>query len=267
MSLQSAKPFLRWVGGKQWFAKDGELLRRGSARSRYVDPFLGAGSLPLKLLELNPGSRAVLSDLCVPLIDCWETVAAAPSEVAQALAGFGGGKTSFETVRDTLPTGRIDSAARFIYLNRRSYGGIYRVNSRGEYNVPYGGEDRRLPSSEQLVAVARLAERASFEVRDASRFEDDFGSRDLVVLDPPYVPAAGDRVFDRYSFPIFGRESAQSVCKLARAAASCGASVLVFAGEDDVVARGLSDWPLVAERKTEGSRRFSRRAEVVLGEP
>ena len=154
-----ALPFLRWAGSKKQHLP---LLKSFWANkfSRYVEPFAGSAVL---FFEVDPPC-ALLADINKELIGTLRAVRAHPTRVHQALSSIPKGREHYNEVRSTAPASlnQIKRAARFIYLNRYCFNGLYRTNSKGEFNVPYGGEKSgSIPSSEQLKSAAKLLKRAT----------------------------------------------------------------------------------------------------------
>ena len=128
-----AKPFLKWAGGKK------RLLPRllkfvPKEYNNYYEPFLGGGSL---FFALRP-KKAYLSDLNEELINTYTQVRNNVSEVIKHLKGMKYNKKSYYKIRDMKPKNNAKRAAKFIYLNKTCWNGLYRVNPQGEFNVPIG---------------------------------------------------------------------------------------------------------------------------------
>jgi DNA adenine methylase len=265
--MKAGGPFLRWIGGKQWFAETEIFENFSTGRARVVDPFLGAGSLVLSFLSV-PNRSALVGDRCEELINAWCMVTQDPRAVASALARFPGGRDGYYWVRSLIGVEPTLRAARFVYLNKRCFGGIYRTNTQGRFNVPYCGEDRALPSETDLVDFAARFNRIELKESSFQNFKVRFRPTDLLILDPPYVSSLRERQsYDRYTYPKFDRSDVKKVESLARKAASKNVSVLVFAAEDDLLAELLSDWKVLAERKSRSGQGFLTRAELVFSNP
>ena len=191
-----AKPVLKWAGGKQALAD--RLIRFFPDKfSRYYEPFVGGGSV---LLSLQP-ERAVIGDLNDWLLDTYVAIRADHMKVAEHLDVMVNTREEFERVRavqpDTLDL--FQRAAHLIYLNKTCFRGLFRVNRKGQFNVPYGAYNRRYYDPENLGAVANCLcnaeiRHADFELCLAGVTPDDF-----VYLDPPYYKQGGFSDFDRYT--------------------------------------------------------------------
>jgi len=191
-----AKPFLKWAGGKQALAKR---LIEAFPRDfdRYFEPFVGGGSV---FLELQP-RKAVLSDRNEWLIDTYTAVRDDTEAVTAALSRLPNTRADYLRVRAIDPRGLdlVQRAAHLIYLNKTCFRGLFRVNRRGQFNVPYGEYDRRLFDPDNLHCVAErlrvtAVRRGDFEFGLATIDRGDFA-----YLDPPYYRLGGYSDFNRYT--------------------------------------------------------------------
>lgn len=175
--------FIRWAGGKSWFVDGVKDLIKDIQFNNYLEPFMGGASI---FFALDIPHQAFLSDINEELVTTFIQIRDNLEEVKNTLKGYKTDKESYYKIRDIEPTTDIEIAARFLYLNFYSFNGIYRVNSRGKYNVPYGrrtGEfnyDRLDPVSEKLQGV-------DIRCQDFMDSDLNIGTGDLVFLDPPYT--------------------------------------------------------------------------------
>jgi DNA adenine methylase len=195
------RPILRWVGGKQALVK--RLLQRlpdVPEGQTYFEPFLGAGAL---FFSLAP-QTAVLGDANPRLIELYQSVATNPTLFARRFASLTSdvSKDAYYRVRADFNSGRSSAkrAAQFLFLNRTCFNGVFRVNRRGHFNVPYGYKSTpRFPSTEELLGMSNLLSRAKLL---ASSYEDTVrGAKrgDVVYLDPPYPPISDTSYFTHYT--------------------------------------------------------------------
>lgn len=152
--------------------------------SAYLEPFAGSACL---FFALQP-DRAVIGDFNAELIDAYQIIAEAPKAVARALSIMPTDPEFYYELRarklTSLP--RVVRAARFVYLNRFSFNGVYRTNRAGLFNVPRGEKTGQLPKVESLVAVARVLENATFVCGDFEKTLSHAKRGDFVYMDPPY---------------------------------------------------------------------------------
>jgi DNA adenine methylase len=196
-----ATPFLKWAGGKTSLLP--ELLRHVAARlRRYHEPFVGGGAL---FFAAAP-RRAVLSDANGELIHCWQQVRDDVYGVLDALSAHVYERGHFETVRalDPLRLAPAERAARFIYLNKTCFNGLWRVNRAGRFNVPFGRYKN--PSFQDPALLLR----ASRALRGVQIHHGPFEAAlqrtspgDFVYLDPPYDPVSETASFTSYTTDCF----------------------------------------------------------------
>jgi DNA adenine methylase len=196
------RPFVKWVGGKRQVLP--VLLEHAPARpSRYFEPFLGGGAL---FFALNP-RRAVLADMNERLIRAYKGVRDDVSEVIRLLRGYPYDSAFFYRLREKEIDDRTDAevAAWFIYLNKAGFNGLYRVNRRNRFNVPFGRhanpticDEATLRACSNALVGAKLLV-ADFEAVVAKAKRGDF-----VYFDPPYVPLSITSSFTTYTSHGFG---------------------------------------------------------------
>lgn len=185
----SAAPLLRWAGSKRGLV--GELVaRRPPGTWRYVEPFVGSACL---FFALAP-ERAVLGDLNRELIFTYRVLREQPDAVAERVHAWGSDSETYYQVRSQESTtlGDVDAAARFIYLNRLCFNGVYRTNRLGQFNVPYGRRPGAIPGRERFAACARMLRHAELRAGDFESTVAGAGAGDFVYLDPPYSRALSD---------------------------------------------------------------------------
>lgn len=197
---KSLKPFLKWAGGKRWLLPH---LRSFIPINfdRYIEPFLGGGAV---YFGLQP-KTAILSDLNSELIELYKTIRDQPKAIESKLLAHQGrhSKDYYYQIRSEVPTNRIDRAVRFLYLNRTCFNGLYRVNQRGEFNVPIGTKTKVIFENESFQDLSRTLERAELEVADFEVTIDRTMEGDFLYVDPPYTVAHNFNGFVKYNDHIF----------------------------------------------------------------
>lgn len=222
----SPRPFIRWAGSKQRLLS--QLVEHLPSGFRsYYEPFMGAGSM---YFLLQP-SRAKLNDFCSPLVEMYRTVSANAETVHSRLSEMDVlDKEYYYRVRGAVPTDPIEQAARFIYLNRAAWNGLYRVNARGDFNVPYGN-----PRSPNIVDRSNLIASSSLLAQSGTSltygdFEDAIvgaGEGDLVFLDPPYASSKKRESFVDYNETLFTWDDQRRLANCAESLRKVGAHVIV----------------------------------------
>lgn len=220
---QSLTPFLKWPGGKRWFAANYAYLLPRRFR-RYFEPFLGGGAL---YFHLRP-TKAVLSDINPELIATYAALKQNSTALVRLLNGHQRrhGMKYYYKVRDESPQTTATKAARMIYLNRTCFNGIYRVNLRGEFNVPKGTRQAVVLSTDNFREIAQLLAKAQLYVAD---FEDAIaaaGRDDLVFADPPYTVRHNLNGFVKYNEQLFSWEDQIRLAMALAAARDRGAAIV-----------------------------------------
>lgn len=204
------RSFLKWAGGKTRYASVLVALAPEFSGT-YREPFLGSGAV---FFELRP-SRAVLSDANRELVVCFRQVRERPRDVMALLDTMPNTAEHFERVRRRDPAGlsELERAARVIYLNKTSFRGLWRVNRKGEFNIPYGAYDRPYYNKATLSRAAESLTGAVIRESDFEAAVDDARPGDWVFLDPPYVPLGGWSDFKRYTPDQFGERDHVRLCE------------------------------------------------------
>jgi DNA adenine methylase len=192
--------------------------------SRYFEPFCGGAAL---FFQLAP-RRGVLSDTNAELINCYKQVKHDPELVIAALRKLKNSEDHYYVVRDMNPRLNNKRAARVIYLTTLAFNGIYRVNQRGEFNVPYGYKTHVEPCDEERIRMAsRLLRRVKLLVADFETAVAGTCRDDLIYFDPPYTVAHGSNGFVKYNEKILQWEDQIRLAQVAGAAVAKGCKVIV----------------------------------------
>lgn len=196
-------PFLKWAGGKRWLANN-HLSIFPTTYERYIEPFLGSGAV---FFRLSP-RRALLTDVNEDLINLYKVIRDDWTRLSILLKKHSKRHSDdyYYLVRDQRPANDVSRAARFLYLNRTCWNGLYRVNRRGEFNVPRGTKDSVLLDSDDFERVARSLRQACLEVCDFECAIDRAKEGDLIFADPPYTVKHNNNGFIKYNDRIFSWE-------------------------------------------------------------
>lgn len=210
MTAAVARPFVKWVGGKG--ALVDELLPRLPERiGTYYEPFLGGGAVFFTLAVEGRFKRARLNDANMSLIYVYEMITAHVDGLIERLHAHAKRhcESYYYEVRsqDPLRMNVLDQAARFLYLNRTCFNGLYRVNKKGEFNVPFGKyKNPTICDEKNLRAVSMLlkATKARITSQDFEKAVQGAKDGDTVYFDPPYVPASETSNFTAFTKGGFG---------------------------------------------------------------
>jgi DNA adenine methylase len=225
-SVRAAEPFLKWAGGKRaLLAQIRPLVPVLRSDRRYFEPFVGGGSL---FFALSP-RRATLADVNEDLIATFASVRADVDGVIRRLRALKYEEEAYYRVRASRPRSDVGRAARFIYLNKTCFNGLYRVNKKGEFNVPFGdhGPSLLLCDDHQLRRAARALQRARLRCQDFETTVSDAQKGDVVYFDPPYTVAHTDNGFIEYNADVFAWSDQRRLARTAAALVDSGVNVVV----------------------------------------
>ncbi len=234
-------PFVKWAGGKSQLL---ETLVRCVPRhfDTYYEPFLGGGALFFRLLSLGHIRRAVISDANADLMNCYIALRDSPGPLIAELAALQEHASDkdffYRTARPrfneiSLRTGlegNVEKAALLIYINKTCYNGLYRVNSRGKFNVPWGRyRHPRIFDEGNVMAVSRALNRKGIDIRccDYAAALAGAGEGDFAYLDPPYQPLSPTALFTQYTTSSFTEEDQKDLAAVFRSLDSRGCRVLL----------------------------------------
>lgn len=217
-------PFLKWVGGKRWFTSSyPEILQQPF--KRYIEPFLGSGAV---FFHLCP-RQAILSDINEDLIEAYQAIkddwCRVYSEIRKHHRNHS--KQYYYSLRSSKPRNQYTRAARFIYLNRTCWNGLYRVNLAGKFNVPLGTKTNVLLDTDDFESTAKLLANAELLVCDFERVIDLAGKDDLLFVDPPYTVKHNYNGFIKYNESLFSWADQERLRDAVKRATLRGAKLVV----------------------------------------
>jgi DNA adenine methylase len=232
-------PFLKWAGGKRWLAKQ-LFAHLPSTFATYVEPFLGSGAV---FFELLPRS-AVLSDANAELIRTYCAMRDFPGQIYGRLCALhkDHSKDLYYAQRALVPADEIERAARFIYLNRTCWNGLYRVNKRNEFNVPIGTKSTVIFPDDDFYAVATSLSNVRLVACDFEETIDAASRGDLVYVDPPYTVKHNMNGFLKYNRTMFSWDDQVRLHKCLGRAKSRGCNIVVSNADHQSVRELYSDF-------------------------
>lgn len=197
-NLRAPKPFVKWAGGKRQLLA--QILAQFPKQFRtYHEPFVGGGAV---FFALKPRRIAYLSDSNDRLVRSYRGIKENVKEVIALLKQYPKSREFFLEMRarDIDSASDVEVAAWFIYLNKLAFNGLYRVNSKNKYNVPYGdNENASICDEKNLRACSRALARATIEHEDFLEVGRRARKGDLVYFDPPYIPLSTTSYFTSYT--------------------------------------------------------------------
>ena len=223
--MAKVKPFLKWAGSKRKLVEK-ILPAFPKEFETYFEPFLGSGAM---FFALTP-KRAVLGDSLADLISTYKAVRKNVAGINNHLATLKPDSETFYQVRGNRSQDSVARAAEFIYLNKTCWNGLYRVNSQGNFNVPFGKAKSPINfSAKDLEICSKVLRQRSIRLINAD-FETTLSTakeKDLVFLDPPYVTSHYKNGFHEWNSRLFTWNDQIRLADTAKTLANMGAHVVV----------------------------------------
>lgn len=261
---KQARPFLRWAGSKRKQLAVLSTFWKQKYR-RYVEPFMGSACL---FFEIQPDT-AVLTDINGDLINTFLAVRDHPRAVSNRLSKLPLGERSFYRIREQRAADlrSLDAAARFIFLNRFCFNGLYRTNGAGHFNVPFGSPVKaRLPTPAELSSVATKLRGCTIKHADFEETLNRTKKGDFVYLDPPYA-VGNRRMFRQYGPASFGLHDLQRLADTLQLMDDRGVKFVLSYASSPEASQFFTSWPrrrIFVQRNIAGFARHRRRAGEVL---
>ena len=206
--IAKPEPFLKWAGGKSQLLKQFEPFLP-SKFNNYIEPFVGAGSVFFYLYNTGrlKGKKIILIDSNEELINCFLVIKENVERLISILKGprYVNKKEVYYRIREEEPKDKFERAARTIYLNKTCFNGLYRVNSKGKFNVPFGKYKAPLIcNSRNLRAVSIALKNVKILCDDFEKCLEYTTKGDFIYFDPPYQPLSKTSNFTGYTKNGFG---------------------------------------------------------------
>lgn len=217
-------PFLKWAGGKRWLVER-YFSYLDVEHTRFIEPFLGSGAVFFRLMP----KTAILCDKNEQLIETYSAIRDEWHLVERYLRDHHRkhSKEYYYQVRAKELRSGAARAARFIYLNRTCWNGLYRVNLSGEFNVPIGTKNNAVLETDDFRYVSELLRSVELVAGDFELALCRAGSGDFVFVDPPYTVKHNFNGFVKYNESIFSWDDQVRLRDCVASAASRGAKVIV----------------------------------------
>ena len=204
----SASPVIKWAGGKRQLLP--ELKRRLPASyNRYFEPFIGGGALYFDIAPFD----AYISDINPELVNLYEVIRDDVEALISDLSSHENSSEYYNEIRalDRNPNytniSPVRKASRFIYLNKTCFNGLYRVNRKGFFNVPFGRyANPNFLNKESLYAASEVLQTTQIECASFENILNFVKKGDFVYFDPPYIPLSQTASFTSYSKEDFGMD-------------------------------------------------------------
>ena len=200
------KPFVKWAGGKRQLLP---ILSQHIPKNfdTYFEPFLGGGAVLFHLISKNSQLKCFVSDLNSTLILSYVTIRDKVDELIMSLEEhsenyFKNPEEYYYQIRDNNPKNQIDQVSRLVFLNKTCFNGLYRVNSKGKFNVPIGKYvNPNIVNKENLQILSHVLQSKGISIKceDFTTALRKAHEGDFVYLDPPYQPVSSTANFTSYT--------------------------------------------------------------------
>jgi DNA adenine methylase len=234
IQILSPKPFVKWAGGKRQLLP--EIQKHLPEKfSSYFEPFLGGGALLFNLFSENKNLKGHVSDLNSDLVLSYVTIRDNLEGLLKSLQKhsdryFSDSESYYYSVRESNPKNQIEKVSRLLFLNRTCFNGLYRVNSKGKFNVPLGRYSHpNIVQEENLRSVNQFLNQNKITIKcqDFSSTIEKAKKGDFVYFDPPYQPVSKTANFTSYTNGNFGLNDLKRLAKVSNQLAKKGVNVLL----------------------------------------
>jgi DNA adenine methylase len=232
--LTSPKPFVKWAGGKRQLIP---ILNENlpDTFGTYFEPFLGGGALLFHMLIERNGQKCSISDLNSDLVLAYTTIRDRVDSLITSLKNHEknyqkDSKFYYYAIRQSSPRSQIEKTSRLIFLNRTCFNGLYRVNSKGKFNVPLGKySNPNIVNEDNLRSVSYILQssKTSIKCSDFEAVLRDAKKGDLVYFDPPYQPVSNTANFTSYTNKNFTYDDLNRLARLCEDLDYKGCNVLL----------------------------------------
>ncbi len=224
MRIKNLKPFLKWAGGKRWLVSRYSSLFPTTFNT-YYEPFLGSAAVFFHLLP----NKAVLADKNLDLIEAYRAIRTDYQGVLENLQHHARNHNEdyYYKLRNRLPKTSTSKAARFVYLNRTCFNGIYRVNKNGEFNVPRGTKNSVLFPDDDFGIVSKVLQNCELICDDFEAVVSRAKKGDFIYADPPYTVQHNNNNFIKYNELLFSWQDQERLAQALFQARDRGVMVIM----------------------------------------
>ena len=224
--MAKAKPFIKWVGGKSQLIDQLDMQLPADfgnwENATYIEPFVGGGAMLFYMLQRYPNiEHAVINDINPDLVTCYRTVRDNPKQLIESLADIEMAYLALETEerrKDFFMAARerynekqldpIENTTKFFFLNRTCFNGLYRVNKKGLFNVPFGKySNPTICDPETILKDSELLQRVEILNGDFEATFEYAQGNSFFYFDPPYRPLSDTSSFNDYAKESFNDDA------------------------------------------------------------
>jgi DNA adenine methylase len=237
-------PFVKWAGGKRQILNN--LISSSLLEfNNYFEPFVGGGAFFFRLRKEGYKGKAFLFDSNSELINCYTVIRDSCNELIDELRSdfYANFKERYYQIRELQTNDVIKKAARFLYLNRTGYNGLYRVNSKGLFNVPFGKYKNPLICDENtLMFDSEALKNTEINCCDFAEILMVANRKDFVYFDPPYVPVSPTAYFTQYTSKGFNQTEQERLAEVFRKLNEMNCYVMLSNSDVDLVRKLYSQF-------------------------
>lgn len=241
-NFRKQKPFLKWAGGKKQLILS--LLKyKPNKFHKYIEPFIGGGALYFSLNH----PKSIISDSNEDLIIAYKEVKDNVHEIINLLEKYENTESFFYKIRalNTSKLSKTARAARLIYLNKTCFNGLFRVNKKGEFNVPYGKNNSPFLNKENLIGASAYLQNTEIYCADYKEILTTYAEKnDFIFLDPPYQPIGKHSDFKRYTKEFFYENDQIELSNIFNQLVKRGCKVLLTNSNHPLVLELYKDYPI-----------------------
>ena len=264
-NVQKYKPILKWAGGKTQLLEH-LLPKIPKEYNKYIEPFFGGGAL---FFALKP-NNSIIADSNPELINLYRVIAKDVNSLISELKKFKNEKDFFYDIRrkEFSELSEIEAAARTIFLNKTAFNGLYRVNKKGQFNVPFGYyKNPKILDEDQLLAASKLLKKTKILLGD---FKDvlceNAKKGDFIFLDPPYLPVSKFSDFKRYTKEQFHEKDQISLANLVNKLSKKGCHILLTNSNHPLIHELYKDFniDIYKTKRNINSKSTNRKGEDII---
>lgn len=263
--MSPPRPILKWAGGKSQLLE--EIFPKIPKKyERYIEPFVGGGAL---FFALSP-TNGIIADSNPELINLYKSVANDLESVIEKLRSYQNTKEMFYEVRsqDWTRLSTSEAAARMIYLNKTCFNGLYRVNRKGQFNVPFGRyKNPKILDEEGLRSASELLRNTTILLGDYKDILKEHAKPgDFIFLDPPYLPVSVYSDFKRYTKEQFYEKDHIELANEVKRLHNLGCHIILTNSNHSLVHEHYCEFPIeiIQTKRYISKDRNRRRGEDVI---
>ena len=246
-----AKPFVKWAGGKRGIIET--LEKKGfipNKFNKYFEPMVGAGAVFFHIMENYKPKKCIISDINSDIINTYKAIKKDVDELIKEISKikkdfYSSEKRSefyykkrdeFNKLKKDKENHLIYQAALFLFLNKTCFNGLYRVNKKDEFNVPFGRyKNPSIYDEDNLRMISKLLQNTTILNQDFEEAVKDAKEEDFVYFDPPYVPLSKTSDFTSYTKMDFGLDDQKRLAKVVNNLAKKGCYVMESNSSSDEI--------------------------------